>query len=94
MIKDQSDSRSNMRKMYAQAMQDEKEQLNVLLAGQTIAQPIVSGSLPERRDKFLSDLKKLQEYFNLSDIEFQNGYYAGFEDGCNAIIDLKEAVSV
>ena len=45
MKKDELDSRSNIRKMYAQAMHDQKEQLNVFPVCQNIVKPVNSGSL-------------------------------------------------
>jgi hypothetical protein len=45
-------------------------------------------SLPERKAELLQTLKKLQEDNKITDDEFQKGYYNGFEDGCNAMIDF------
>jgi hypothetical protein len=47
-----------------------------------------SGSLPERKAELLQTLKKLQEENKITDEEFQKGYYNGFEDGCNAMIEF------
>jgi hypothetical protein len=45
-------------------------------------------SLPERKAELLQTLKKLQKDNKLTDEEFQKGYYNGFEDGCNAMIEF------
>jgi hypothetical protein len=47
-----------------------------------------SGSLPERKAELLQTLKKLQQENKITDEKFQKGYYNGFEDGCNAMIEF------
>lgn len=50
------------------------------------AKPDVIRSLPERKAELLANLKALHDELEITKDEFQEGYYNGFEDGCNAII--------
>jgi len=45
-------------------------------------------SLPERKAELLQTLKKLQENNKITDEYYQKGYYNGFDDGCNAMIEF------
>jgi hypothetical protein len=45
-------------------------------------------SLPKLKIELLQKLKQLQDDNKITDEEFQKGYYNGFDDGCNAMIEF------
>lgn len=66
-----------------------EEQSKIILSALSAPPPSTSevvGKQEGLRDVHLKHLKRLQEEHGISKDKFQQGYYNGFSDGCDAII--------